>query len=121
MVLASFSLLDVFWSIIWIFFLVSFLWLLIVILGDLFRSGDLSGSAKALWALALILVPLGGALVYLVVRGAGMGERAITGAGASTPLGSRVVADELEKLASLRDRGVLSDAEFEAQKLRVLT
>ncbi len=126
------SLWDILVSIFWFFVLFAWIWLFIVILSDLFRDHDMSGWSKALWALFLILIPWLGALTYLIVRGKSMSERARaqaqrneesfrqyvqqTAAGSSSPSTS----DELAKLADLRDRGVLSDDDFDRAKAKVL-
>ncbi len=118
------------WSLVIIFFIACFLFLLITILGDLFNSEDLSGGAKAVWVIALVILPLIGSLIYLVARGSGITERAVAkdrrqremmaemSASAASPGGG--TADEIEKLAALRDKGVLSDEEFAAQKAKLL-
>ena len=111
------------------FFLwVLWIWLLIWIFIDIFRSHDLSGWAKALWVIFVVILPFLGVLVYLIVRGGQMHERAERqakrqdeawrsyvqqAAGTST-------ADQLTKLADLRDRGVISADEFEREKAKVL-
>ena len=67
--------LDLFWSMMWFFVLIAGIWLFIVIISDVIRSRDLSGWAKALWALLLIFLPWLGAFIYLLVRGTEMAER----------------------------------------------
>lgn len=126
------SLWEVMVSIIWFMLLVAWFWLLIVIIGDLFRDRSLSGWAKGGWCIFLIVLPWVGVLTYLVARGRSMGERASKeaaendkafrayvreAAGSSSTNG---VADELAKLTDLRDRGVISPADYEAAKARVL-
>ena len=114
------------------------IWILIMIFIDIFRSHDLSGWAKALWFLFVLLIPLIGVLVYLIVRGGSMHERSVRqaqheadafyasygrhaapGAGGADG-GAGNTADQLAKLADLRDRGVLSPEEFEREKAKVL-
>lgn len=125
------SLWDVLVSIFWFMMLVAWIWLLISIFADLFRDHDLSGWAKALWALVLVVVPWLGALVYLIARGRSMNERAreqaqrneqafrqyVQHAAAASPS----TADELAKLADLRDRGTISEQEFAQAKARLLS
>ena len=124
-------LLDLFWTMLWFFLLIAWIWLLISIITDIFRSDDLSGWAKALWTLFVIIVPWLGALIYLIARGDSMQERAMRDATerakaqrqyiqevASTS--STSSADELTKLAQLRDSGVITADEFEAQKAKLL-
>ena len=124
----SYPLLSVFWTILEIFLWVIWIWILIWILIDIFRSHDLSGWAKALWFLFVLFIPLVGVLVYLIVRGGKMQERAVQqaqrddqqfrsyvqdAAGSST-------ADQLSKLADLRDRGVITAEEFDREKAKIL-
>jgi type VI protein secretion system component VasK len=124
-------LLDLFWTMLWFFLFIAWIWLLISIITDIFRSDDLSGWAKALWILFVIVVPWLGALIYLIARGGSMQERAMRDATerakaqrqyiqevAST--GAPSSAEELTKLAQLRDSGVITTDEFEAQKAKLL-
>jgi hypothetical protein len=118
-------------SIFWFMVLFAWIWLLISILGDIFRDHELSGWAKAGWTLFLIVLPWLGALTYLIVRGRSMNERSRAQAQrheqafrqyvqeAATP-GQVSMADELGKLADLRDRGAISAADFEQAKAKVL-
>ena len=125
------SLWDVMVSIFWFMMLFAWIWLLITILSDIFRDHEMSGWAKAAWTLFLIVVPWLGALMYLIVRGRSMNERAQAQAQrnerafrqyvqeAATP-GQVSTADELTKLADLRDRGAISAADYEQAKAKVL-
>jgi ABC-type multidrug transport system fused ATPase/permease subunit len=128
---SSYPLLDVFWTIFLFFLWVMWFWILISVFIDIFRSRDLNGGGKALWFLFVLLIPLVGVLVYLIARGGSMHERAMRQAQrqdeafreyvqntAQTPANS---ADQLEKLASLRDRGVITPQEFDREKAKVLT
>jgi Short C-terminal domain/Phospholipase_D-nuclease N-terminal len=114
-----------------IFLWVIWFWVLITIFIDLFRSHDLSGWAKALWFLFVLFIPLIGVLVYLIVRGGSMHERAVQDArqqdqefrqyvqqAASGSPGT--TADQLTKLADLRDRGVITSEEFDREKAKIL-
>ena len=122
-------LLDLFWTILYIFLLFAWIWLLISVFGDIFRS-DLSGWGKAGWTIFVVLVPFLGVLIYLIVHGGDMQERnardAIAADAAqreyirSVAGGSASTADELGKLAALRDQGVISEQDFEAQKAKLL-
>ena len=128
----DFSLWDVFWTMLWFFLFIAWLWLLITLIGDLVRDRTLSGWAKAGWAALFILLPLIGVLAYLVFRGSGMVDRAAEEAGRRDEAlktyvrdvagtgGGASVADELVKLAGLRDSGTISDEEFAAQKAKLL-
>ena len=129
---SSYPLLNVFWSIFIFFLWVIWIWILITIFIDIFRSHDLSGFAKTLWFLFVLFIPLVGVLVYLIARGGKMHERAVAQArrqdrefrqyvqqaAASSPAST---ADQLSKLADLRDRGVISAEEFEREKAKVLS
>ena len=121
-------LLHIFWSIFMVFLLVSWIWVIVGVIGDVFRSDNLSGGAKALWVLGIIVVPWVGVLAYLVIRGEGMAKRNLQAAAEAEKMrhayirdavGSSV-AEELSKLAELKDKGVITDAELQAQKTRLL-
>lgn len=129
---SSYPLLDAFWTILEIAAFIIWIWLLFVIFGDIFRSHDLSGGAKALWVVLVIFLPLFGILLYLIVRGGKMHERRMTAAReqqaafehyvrqtAGTDSGGS--ADQLSKLASLRQQGVLSEEEFQREKAKILS
>ena len=125
----SYPLLNAFWTIVMIFLWVIWFWILITIFIDLFRSHDLSGWAKAAWFIFILLIPLVGVLVYLIVRGGKMHEHQVRDAQAQDQefrryvqetAGSPGPADELAKLADLRDRGVITAQEFEQQKAKIL-
>jgi membrane protein implicated in regulation of membrane protease activity len=125
----SYPLLGAFWTILEIFLWVLWIWIVIVILIDIFRSRDLSGWAKALWFLFVLFIPLIGVLVYLIVRGGSMHERAVQQAQqqdrelrayVQEAAGPQSSADQLTKLADLRDRGVITAEEFEREKAKVL-
>ena len=129
---SSYPLLNVFWTMFEFFLWVIWIWILIVVFIDIFRSQDLSGWGKALWFLFVLFIPLIGVLVYLIARGGSMHERAaaqarqqdqefrsyVQQAAASTPAST---ADQLAKLADLRERGVISAEEFEREKAKVLS
>ena len=123
------TLLEIFFTMLWFFLFFIWIWLLISIFGDTFRS-DKSGWAKAGWTIFVIILPLLGVLVYIISNGDQMAERSVkqvvdaeraqreyiqsvAGGGAST-------ADEISKLAALRDSGALSEDEFAAQKAKLL-
>ncbi|HYA68237.1 MAG TPA: SHOCT domain-containing protein [Acidimicrobiales bacterium] len=112
-----------------IFLFVIFIWLFIAIFADIFRSHDMGGGAKALWVIFIIILPFIGILVYLIARGGSMHERAYQAAAQQQKAmdqyirqaaGSSGSADELAKLADLRDKGVINQAEFDAQKAKLL-
>jgi type VI protein secretion system component VasK len=125
----NYPLLDFFWTIFEIFLWVIWIWILIWIFIDIFRSHDLSGFAKALWFLFVLFIPLVGVLVYLIVRGGSMHERAVQQAQQQDQearqyireaAGTQSPADQLSKLAELRDKGVISADEFEREKAKIL-
>ena len=125
----SYPLLGAFWTILEIFLWVLWIWILIYVFIDIFRSRDLSGWGKALWFLFVLFIPLIGVLVYLIARGGKMQERAMQDARqqdkefrayVQDAAGSGSSADQLAKLADLRDRGVISAEEFEREKAKVL-
>ena len=125
----SYPILGAFWTIFIIFLWVIWFWILITIFIDLFRSHDLSGWAKALWFIFILLLPLIGVLVYLIVRGGSMQSRMQRQAQqddqafrayVQDAAGSQSTADQLTKLADLRDKGVITSAEFDAQKAKLL-
>jgi hypothetical protein len=111
-----------------IFLFVIWIYLIFMIFLDIFRSRDMGGLAKALWVIGLIILPFLGAFIYLIARGGKMHERAIEAAQAQQKAFDSYVqeaagtssADQLHKLADLKDKGVLTDAEFEAQKAKIL-
>jgi hypothetical protein len=122
-------LLDLFFSMLWFTLFVVWIWLLITVYADVFRSPDLSGAVKALWVVALLLLPYLGVFVYLIARGDGMHERSAERVAAAEQAAATYIrevaatpspAEELVRLAELRDRGVLTEDEFAQQKARTL-
>ena len=125
----SYPLLGAFWTILEIFLWVLWIWVLIYVFIDIFRSQDLSGWAKALWFIFVLFIPLIGVLVYLIARGDSMHERAAqevqqqdreARAYIQEAAGSGTPADQLTKLADLRDRGVITADEFQREKAKIL-
>jgi len=125
----SYPLLGAFWTIFEIFLWVLWIWVLVYVFIDIFRSPDLSGWAKALWFVFVLFIPLIGVLVYLIARGSKMHERTVQAAQqqdqdfrayVQQAAGSEAPADQLAKLADLRDRGVITAEEFEREKAKVL-
>jgi hypothetical protein len=124
-------LLDLFFSMLWLFLWFAWIWLVVMVIFDVFRSDDLGGWAKALWALFIILVPWLGVLIYLIARGDSMGQRRLDEMAARERATRQYItevattsapstADELAKLAELRNSGALTDEEFATQKARLL-
>ena len=130
MLASSYPLLDIFWTMLEIFAFIVYFWLLIAIFSDIFRSHDIGGVTKTLWLLAILFLPLFGILLYLIIRGGSMHERAATQAARQQEAFDAYVkeaagsgggsAEELAKLADLKEKGVLTDAEFAAQKAKIL-
>ena len=127
---SSYPLLDLFLTMLEIFLFIVWIWLLIVVFSDIFRSRDMGGFAKALWVIFVIILPYLGVLVYLIARGGSMHERAVSQAQeqqaafdayVKQTAGTSSNVDELAKLADLKAQGVLSDAEFETQKAKLLS
>ena len=126
----DYPLLGAFWTLLWIVLWVVWLFILFRVVFDIFRSDDLSGWGKALWLIFVILLPYLGVFVYIIARGRSMGDRDVREAkarqesfdayvrDAAAPGGG--TAEELTKLADLKDRGVITDAEFEQQKAKLL-
>lgn len=111
-----------------IFFFVIWIWILITIISDLFRDHETSGWVKAFWILFLVVIPFLTALVYLIVRGKGMRDRAIAEQAEIQKQMNQYIreqaasaspADELAKLADLRDKGTISAEEYEKLKAKV--
>jgi hypothetical protein len=121
---------QVFLSMLWFFLFFIWIWLLIVVFSDLFRSHDLSGWAKAFWIIGIIILPYLGVLLYLIIRGHKMAEHAQQAAQAQDAAAKAYIqsaagttaspADEIQRLADLKSQGVISDAEFEAGKAKAL-
>ena len=120
---------DVFVAMLGLFLFIAWFWVVISVIADIFRAEDLSGGAKALWVIFVILIPWLGVLAYLLARGPGMAERGYQQAAAreqaarayiQEAAGGTSTADEIKKLADLKTSGVISDAEFEAQKAKLL-
>jgi hypothetical protein len=133
MIVADVSFADIFWSILWFYFL--FLWIMVLfhILGDLFRDHTLSAVTKTLWVLFLVFLPFLAALVYLLTRGKGMAERvaarqqqaqeqfdgyvrsvATTGDATASP------AEQIARAKELLDAGTIDRAEFDRLKAKAL-
>jgi len=129
-VAAEFGTGQVFWSMLWFFLFFIWIWLLIVVFADIFRSQDLSGWAKAFWTIFVIVLPYLGVFVYLIARGNKMHEHAAQAArqqddamrsyvkSVATPGGG--TADEITRLADLRDKGVITEEDFQQGKARAL-
>ncbi len=124
---------QILWSMIWFFLFFIWIWILITVFADIFRSHDLSGWGKALWTIFVIFLPYLGVFVYLIARGHKMHEHAIEAAqaqdqaakeyirqAAGTASSGSSAADELHRLADLKDRGVIDDSEFQKMKAKIV-
>lgn len=126
----SYPLLDLFWTFLLFFGLIVYFWLLITVFADLFRRHDIGGWAKAGWTVFVFVVPLIGALVYLIGQGRNMAERTTRDAEQAkqeTDAYIRTVAspgykgvDEIARGKELLDRGAISQDEFDQLKRRAL-
>jgi ABC-type multidrug transport system fused ATPase/permease subunit len=127
---ADYPLLNVFLSFLYFFVFVLWIFLIFTVFVDLFRSRDVSGLGKAVWVIFLIVLPLLGVLIYLIARGGKMHERAEQAAAAQNDAMKAYIqqaagttpstADEVAKLAELRDSGAITAEEFDTQKARLL-
>jgi len=127
--LAEFTLGAALLTVLEIFLFVAWIWVLVTVISDLFGDHEVSGWGKAAWTLALILVPFLGVFIYLIARGGGMHERQVHRAAAAQNQFDAYIrqaaggsaTSELETLAGLHSKGVLSDSEFEQAKQKLLT
>jgi hypothetical protein len=131
MIASSYPILDAFLTMLYFFLFIIWIWLLITVFIDIFRSRDMGGGAKALWVIFVIVLPFLGVFVYLLARGGKMHERAAAEAAQQQQAFDSYVrqaagtegadtASQLSKLADLKSQGVITDVEFEAQKAKVL-
>jgi hypothetical protein len=127
--LATFGSGQVLLSMLYFFMFFIWIWLLIVVFGDIFRSHDLGGGGKTLWVLFVIFMPYLGVFVYLLARGGKMQERAMKEAAAQQQAFNQYVqetaasgspADQLQKLADLKAAGTISEAEFTSMKAKII-
>src|SRR6478752_10693351 len=114
----------------WFFLFFILIWLLITVFSDIFRSHDMGGFAKAIWVIFVIFLPYLGVFVYLIARGHKMSEHALEAAQANDAAArayiqqaagtSASTADELARLADLKSKGIIDDAEFDRLKAKVV-
>lgn len=128
----DYPLLDIFWTMLEFFLLVIWFMLLFKIFGDVFRSDDLGGWGKAGWLVFVIVLPFLGVLVYLIARGSSMAQREIGATldrdrefrayvqAAATPADQASQADQLAKLADLKQKGDISEDEYQSAKAKIL-
>ncbi len=131
MLASSYPILDIFLTTLYFFLFIIWIWLLFMVFIDIFRSHDMGGWAKGLWVIFIIVMPYLGVLVYLIARGGKMHERAAQQAALQQKAFDQYVkqtagtagessADQLHKLAGLKDQGIITDAEFETEKAKIL-
>ena len=130
MIAYDYPILGLFWTMLIFFLWFAWIILLFRVFVDIFRSRDLHGFSKALWSIFVLLVPFLGVFIYLIARGHSMADRDYEQAKAQEQAFQTYVqqaagtgggtADELTKLAQLKDQGVISDAEFDQQKAKLL-
>jgi hypothetical protein len=131
MLASSYPILDIFLTTLYFFIFIIWLYLLFIVFVDIFRSHDLKGWAKALWVIGIIVMPYLGVLLYLIFRGGKMHERAAQQAALQQKAFDQYVkqaagspgdstADQISKLAGLKSQGLLTDAEFDAEKTKIL-
>ncbi len=125
--LANFTFADALLTVLELALLFMWIWIAIGVVLDIFRSHDLSGWGKAGWMLLIVILPFLGVLIYLIARGQNMHERTASQARVQDDAFRRYVrdaaaspADDIAKLDDLRNRGVLSDEEFERAKAKAL-
>jgi hypothetical protein len=125
----TYPLLSIFWTMLEIFFFIIWIYLLFIVFVDIFRSNDMGGLAKALWVIFVIVLPYLGVFVYLIARGGKMHERAAAQAKqqqkafdsyVQQAAGGSSTADQLSKLADLKEKGTITEAEFAAEKAKLL-
>jgi hypothetical protein len=128
-VAADYPFLDVLWTMLIFFAWVIWFWLLITVFADVFRRHDLSGGAKTLWIIFVIILPFLGVFIYLISQGKGMNDRNVkqvealqaqSDAHIRSVAGSGGAAAEIEKGKALLDSGAITQAEFDALKARAL-
>jgi len=131
MVFGEFAVGQVFLSMMWFFLFFIWIYMLIVVFGDIFRSDDLSGWAKALWTIGIVVFPYLGVFVYLIARGGKMAMRGAQNQQRSQEQldeyvrsvagsGGPSIASQLEQLAKLREQGTITEEEFVALKAKAM-
>ncbi|HMK62782.1 MAG TPA: SHOCT domain-containing protein [Acidimicrobiales bacterium] len=122
---------GVFLTMLYFFLFVIWIWILITVFIDIFRSHDINGWVKALWVIFIVILPFLGVLVYLIARGGKMQERELRDAiqqknafdqyiRQTAGAAGQSTADQIAKLADLKNQGLTTDAEFESEKAKLL-
>ncbi len=132
LIAAEFGTGQVLWSLLWFFLFFVWIMLIFTIFGDIIRSHDMGGLAKAIWSIFIIFLPFLGIFLYLIVRGGGMAERQVAAAqqqneamqeyirATTGAAGGTSQADQLAKLADLHSGGKIDDAEYATAKAKVI-
>lgn len=110
---------DVLWAMIYFYFVFMVIWIFITVFADIFRRDDLSGGMKVVWILGIFIVPFLGALIYILTRPKNTPQDQAIMAKQQVATGYSV-SDEVAKLATLRDSGAITAAEYDAQKAKLL-
>ena len=124
----DYPLLNAFWTMLYFFIWILWIFLVIRVIFDIFRSRDLSGWGKAAWLILVVIVPFLGVFIYVIARGGKMHERDVQQANAQNEAMQSYVreaagqnsADQLAKLADLHNKGVINDQEFDREKAKIL-
>jgi hypothetical protein len=116
-----------FWFLLWIFYFTAYVFVVFLIISDLFRDHKLNGWFKALWIIFLVFMPFLTALVYLIARGKGMAERnrerrggVVAESDDYRPSASSTPAHDIAQAKALLDAGTISQGEFDALKSKAL-
>jgi hypothetical protein len=126
---ADYPFLDVFWTILVFFAWFAYIWMLVIILTDVFRRRDIGGWAKAAWVVFMIVLPFVGVLAYLITQHDGMAERSAQQAKQSqeqmddyvkSVAGSNGAAGQIEKAKKLLDSGAITQSEYDTLKAKAL-
>jgi hypothetical protein len=128
MPLATYTFLDVLWSMIIFFAFVIWIWLLITVFADIFRRRDCGGGTKALWIIFVIIAPYLGVLIYLIANHDGMADRSMAQMAAVQQQQDAYIksvagtspADQIAQAKTLLDSGAITQAEFDAIKAKAL-
>jgi Short C-terminal domain/Phospholipase_D-nuclease N-terminal len=121
---ADYPFLDVLWTMLIFFLWVIWFWLLITVFADIFRRRDISGGAKVLWSIFVIILPFLGVFIYLLSQHDEMAQRNLRQVQAQEQYIREVAgggsAAEIEKAKQLLDSGAITQAEFEQIKAKAL-
>jgi len=117
---------DVIWGMIVFYFIFLLIWIFIAIFADIIRRHDISGGLKAIWIIAIVILPFLGALVYIISRQKSLKDEPLPGGvsagptAAAAPAPATSTADEIAKLQALRASGAITEAEYQTLKAKAL-